>query len=124
MSFLKNHSYFILLFTISVFVFNCKAAKESDIDSEKSNSLNSNCVTSLNLEKHKITQENLSIIKEFISKNDCSEESTKFGLSAIEALENGTIRKVSLKCLDKYFDMNQNSPFKISFGGVFSCENL
>ena len=78
---------------------------------------------SLNLNVINSEEDKLDIIK-FVKKNECNNKAIDFANRAIEAVENNTIRKVSFDCLNKYFEMNNKSPFNISFGGVFSCEEF
>ena len=71
-----------------------------------------------------MSKEHIQVVKQFLSKNECNKEALDFSKKVMKAFNDGTIKQINLTCLDKYFDMSQKSPFGISFGGVFSCENL
>ena len=112
-----------LTFIIFFFLFSCKTAKENTNSLLNDDILNSECVKSLNLEKQKLSDNNLEAIKQFVSQNSCNKETSAFIRSTIKSLQNGDISNVSLACLNRHFETNQNSPFNVAFGGVFTCEN-
>jgi len=122
MKFISNYTYKLVFFIVCMtIIHSCKTIKKSK-ESENKISLNKDCLSSLDLENYKISQEYILVVNQFISKNECRKEAVNFSKKAMAALQDGTIKKISLACLDKYFNMSQKSPFGINFGGVFSCE--
>ncbi|MCB0425813.1 MAG: hypothetical protein KDD16_00635 [Mangrovimonas sp.] len=93
---------FLILY--SSFHFACKSSSTS----LEKYTLNSTCIESLNIDNSKLSKDNGLDIKQFLSENGCDEKTIAFAKRAIEALEKGDIEKVSLACLNKYFELNQN----------------
>ncbi|TCK67756.1 hypothetical protein DFQ05_1537 [Winogradskyella wandonensis] len=122
MKFISNYTYKLVLFIFCVtIVYSCRTVKEGK-ESKSEISLSKDCLSSLNLGDYQVSEEYVLIVKQFLSKNECGKEALDFSRKALKALNDGTIRQISLECLNKYFDMSEKSPFGISFGGVFSCE--
>ena len=110
------------IFTICLLCLSTLIACKNLGTSLEKNDLKKTCVESLGTGLNKLPKENQFTIKQFLSKNKCSKEATTFAKRAVDALLKGDLKKVSLPCLNSYFEKNQNSPFNISFGGVFNCD--
>ena len=114
---MKKKYFIFFIFLYSLNFFNCNGTKS------KLNKETEICIKSLNVEINNLSNEQLLVIKQFFSNNGCNDDTKDFIQRAITALNKGDLNNISLSCLNNYFEMNQNSPFNISFGGAFNCES-